>query len=686
MTKTPSEVAKLHFLGAVDYAQHNFARLRPLLYSESGRVWDGLAERSWFPHEGLVFTHHADLRWSAQNSLWTFRLAPNAKGEAVEKDVWSAVQAKPAIELLVGIEPEDIEASRIRAMETGLAQVPVGKGGVAVPELYERWIVIPELEREEDGQARPSPTINLKHLKVLVGSPEEICGRATPGGQYALPPIPRQSGEARNWQPPNQFLETLAQDLRRWVGHGPHRAKAQAAAQALRDLAPHLSGIAALKAEDAKIAIARAHNLTDAAETITGAAEVILDLVVHQEPFKASIAERRRVLELELETEALRAVEQVEGAARDRLRTEQAALRSEIEAGQVLLGQLKAEISILTDQTQKLRDSRVENVDSLHAEVDAILERAATEPARMLAEWIGVTGFVVCNSGVREGGAPPADSVPIPVSEVEDSNVIAPEVLGAALFRASPASGEGDPPLPIIDAALRARELPVLIGPMAREFAEAWLSVAGGDPIGVPTDPTLLSLMDLTPRGQRGEHAPLAEAFARAASRPEPVIVLLDDLDPAAASFWLPDLARCLRHPGRFGFPANLHVLAVIEADPAQMSLTRARASELFPLTFEGFDAHGITPTFPERPHNLPHHLFCNPATDGQWPGRVAAFERSLGFTFQPEKARSLAAEFAGYLRSGKVAEPKAKSISAERLEARLDRAAQCLIRKAGAQ
>ena len=50
----PNDASRYYFLGCVEYAQHNFARLKPLLYSETGRAWEGLADRAWFPNEGLL--------------------------------------------------------------------------------------------------------------------------------------------------------------------------------------------------------------------------------------------------------------------------------------------------------------------------------------------------------------------------------------------------------------------------------------------------------------------------------------------------------------------------------------------------------------------------------------------------------------------------------------------------------
>ena len=86
MTRSDPEITKWHFLGCVDYAQHNFARLKPLLYSETGRRWDGMADRAWFPHEGLVFTLEPFL---SRGATW----AVDGKDKS---DAWTLFADKPA--------------------------------------------------------------------------------------------------------------------------------------------------------------------------------------------------------------------------------------------------------------------------------------------------------------------------------------------------------------------------------------------------------------------------------------------------------------------------------------------------------------------------------------------------------------------------------------------------------------
>lgn len=666
MSKSEPEITKWHFLGSVDYAQHNFARLKPLLYSETGRRWDGLADRAWFPNEGLVFTVQADLRYAPNGSLWVFRVGKNARADAVDKDLFSALQLKPAVELVVGMEPLPIENLRRLVEEEGVVGAPAGRSGVAVPELNDRWVVLNELQKDDQGRFRPGPASNLRHLKVLVGTPEDLCGVATPGGQFVLPPIPGTSGETRNWLPPGQFLETLASDLKRWAPHGPLKAKAQAAAQALRELAPQLAGLTALKADDAKVALARATNLVDAAETITGAAETILGLMVEQAPFKAEIERRKVEINADLEAEALAAVEQKEGAARDRLLAEQASLRGEIEGATARLEALKSELQVLETEVDLVRSARAENVDDLEAKVDALVQRAASEPAHLLAEWLGVSGFVVGGMGgdgatslTTEPGAPERN---LPIARL-DAQAIAQSELGPTLFAAAPASNPGPPRLLVLDAALRARELPVLIGPHAREFAEAWFAVVGAPaPFAMLADPTLLSLTELTPMGSRGDKAPLAAAFQRAGARSEAVVVLIDDLDPASAGFWLPELARCQRHPQRYGFPENLLFIAVIEAEATQMNLTGLRAGELFPLIFDDCDPTDAAPERPAAPFSLPSALVQPAAASTSWPTRVQAFEASLLKTFKPDDARSLSSDLADFLQHQKGGGPPPKA------------------------
>jgi hypothetical protein len=240
-----------------------------------------------------------------------------------------------------------------------------------------------------------------------------------------------------------------------------------------------------------------------------------------------------------------------------------------------------------------------------------------------------------------------------------------PGFLANALYKASPARSSGLPPLLVLDAAIRARELPLLMGPFAREFAEAWLSVAGGmDPIVLLTDPTLLSLQELTPAGSRATRAPLAGAFTRAAAEPDRVVlVFLDDIDPAAGAFWLPELARALRQPNRFAFPANLLFLGVLEADPAHMALTSSRAGELFPMTFEDCKPISSVPRLTDKPGELPLDLIV-PPLGSSWVNRAEAFGKASQVTCNEDDVRRLKGGFTDYLKFVKTSGDKPGSDS----------------------
>jgi len=687
VNKVPDlDITKLHFLGSIDYAQHNFARLKPVLYSETGRQWDGAAERAWFPNEGLVFNVQRDLHYAPNGSFWTFRVTPNSRDGAADKDLFSAIQAKPAIELLTTLEPQDSEELRYLVTELGLSSRPATKGGVAVPEIGEHWVIVPELVKGDDGRWRSITGQALKRLSVLTGAPEDLCGMATATEQFFLPPIRSWANQTRNWTSPQIFLEGLASDLRRWVPHGPGRPRAQAAAQALRELAPFISGTSALNAEDAKAALARVNALTEAADTLTESVEEIVGVLVKHESFKQEIDRQREAIRVELETEALRAVEEIEGAARDHLLQEQRRIQDEIDIAQYRLEELKAQISGLQAEAEERAIRRDRDIEALGREIDALLQRAADEPARLLTEWLGVSGLIIAGSS---SSPPVANEAPSGLADTplekgsSDTNgapVISPEQLGPTLFHASPGVNDGPPWLLIIDAALRARELPLLVGQGARDYAETWLnSVGGADPAVILTDPTLLSLSELTPFGSRGAHAPLAEAFARAERAGErPVVVLLDDLDPAAAAYWLPELARCQRQPARYGFPSNLLFLALLEANSKQMALTPARAGELFPLYLEGCASPDSVGALPEVTYELPPDLIVPPARSTSWPHRIAAFERSLSVTFKAEKPRLLASGLASYLQYTKNSGQRPSG--ADGLAAQLIRAADLII------
>jgi hypothetical protein len=212
-------------------------------------------------------------------------------------------------------------------------------------------------------------------------------------------------------------------------------------------------------------------------------------------------AELRRLIEIvEQEQELLRAG--VERLTKQRDRSETAA-----EEAQALMS---ARFDQITDRASSLEVG----VGSLTEAVQGA--QAAAEAASVAVAQIRLTLDAPSPTTAPATGARPVIAVPPPMA------ILTPGLLGTALFKAAPAGNDGQPRLLVIDAAVRARELPLLMGPLAREFAEAWIGIAGGpDPIVLLTDPTLLSLEELTPSGSRGGRAPLARAFARAAATPD---------------------------------------------------------------------------------------------------------------------------------------------------------------------
>lgn len=240
----------------------------------------------------------------------------------------------------------------------------------------------------------------------------------------------------------------------------------------------------------------------------------------------------------------------------------------------------------------------------------------------------------------------------VPVELIEDA-----EVLFSALIDAFGSRGADIEHVSRLDIAIRSRELPVLIGPHVREVTEAWvLAAAAGDPEIVWTDPTLLSLSDLLPSGPRGGRAPLSRAFARAQAQPDRcVVVLLDDFDPAAAGFWIADLARAIRQPARYGFPENLICAAVYEGEPSQIALSRQRAGDLFPLCVAKLSPPRSTK--PMRRTAIARTLLAPPRTSGRWQDRVDAFHTIAGALI-PDDLDQWVDAFTHHLRHMKDAAP----------------------------
>ena len=644
------DITKYHFLGSVDYAAHNFARLKPVLFSESGHKWDGVAKRDWFPSEGLVFSLATDLRYAPGDSLWLFRATSNARDG---QDHFATTQVRPATRLRTDLVPMHSEALRRLATRDGIANTH-GAKILGLPEEDDRWVIAPDLVKGDDGLWRLQEGGALKHLKVFEGTAEALCGIATPDGRFVLPPIPGPPSDARNWLAPRQFIDELANDLRRWVAQGPQKVKAAAAAAALRELAPHLESLSVLRGTEARAALTRARQLTADLETITAATEEIVEVISSSQPFAEAIEAERERIRITLEDEALAGVEALESQVRSRMVAERERLDEEIEAARKNAEALRLEISELELEADAARRTRGENVGVLEDEVDALLARAASEPARLIAEWLGVSGFVVTGAQDNGEAAKPTDAVQ--VSETARPQTLELADLGRALFEATPERGETRTLLLEIDAAIRARELPVLIGRHSREFAEAWLGLgAASNPVVVVNDPTILSLRDLTRGSGSREDGVLTDAFRRAAADPSRAfVVLLDDPDPAAASFWLPEFARALRAPARYGFPGNLVALAIVESDASQFRFSPGRAGELFPIKFD--DLSAVAGAGPVRQTELDLAGVNAPRATTLWSDRIESLRASAAITFTEEEAKALAGGFGDFL--GQVRPP----------------------------
>lgn len=243
------------------------------------------------------------------------------------------------------------------------------------------------------------------------------------------------------------------------------------------------------------------------------------------------------------------------------------------------------------------------------------------------------------------------------VQLIEDS-----EALFSALINTFGPRGADIEHLSRLDIAVRSRELPVLIGPHAREVVEAWLLAAtAGEPEVVWTDPTLLSLSELVPSGPRGSRAPLSRAFTRARAEPNRcVVVLFDDFDSAAAGFWLADLARAIRQPGRYGFPENLLCLAIYEGEPGQVRLPRQRAGDLFPLCIQKL-SRPRSPDSAQQPTPrtaISRALVAPPRSSSRWQDRVEAFRAIAASLIPDDKLDQWVDAFANHLRHMKDGAP----------------------------
>lgn len=643
------DVLKCHILGEVEYAQHNFARLRPLLYSVDGRAWAGTADKAWFPNAGLVFSLSPDLRFAHAGSLWTFQVRPNERQSGADegKDVYMTIQVKPAIRFLTELDPLPREELRKLATIDGL-NPKSGTGGVVFPEEGDRWVLAPDLERGADERARVTNDRALGHMRVLEGTLEELAGCATADGRWALPIISSGHGsEVRNWRPPSALAEQIAGDLRRWLPHAPNKAKAAAAASALRELAPALDAVSAVRSAEVRAALDRVIALTENAESLTTSTEELVEALLASPAIASAVEAQKTAIREDLERRALESAERFEAEARERLATEQTELRAALVRDQASLAAVRAEIEAGETDIADIRRRQRTETAAFTRSLEALIARAKKEPAAYAAEWLA-------KLGLNEAGATAVPAAAGQASEewlALETEIIGEADLGRALSQAAPIRNDGVPKFMLMDAALRARELVIGVGSHARDVVEAWLlNFVPLWTVASVADPSLLSFAELLPSGPRGAAAPLADAVTRANGAPgRPVVALLDDIDVAAGGFWLPQAARALRRPGAHGLPANLFLVGLVEGDPGSLGFSLMRAGELFPLDFDGVtpvDRGGQRAT----PRELALELFERPLAMNGVADRVAALGGSAARTFNPDDVALISGEFRAFL------------------------------------
>lgn len=644
------DVLKCQILGEVEYAQHNFARLRPILYSVDGRNWTGAVERAWFPNAGLVFSLSADLRFAQPGSLWTFQVRPNERNSASDggKDVYMTIQVKPATRFLTELEPLPSERLRVLATIDGF-DPRSSTGGVLLPEAEDRWILAREFERGADDRARVTNNNALGHMRVLEGSVEEIAGCSTPDGRWVLPVINSGHGsDIRNWLPPGALAEQIAGDLRRWLPHAPYKARAAAAASALRELAPALDSTSAVSSSEVRAALDRVLTLTEDAESITGSLDQLVDALLASPAIAKAMETEKSAMREELETQALESAERFESAARERLTNEQAMMREALAREQACLEAMRAEIAAGEAIVEDLRRRQRTETASFTRSLEALIARAKREPAAYAAEWLAKLGLT--SAGAADVGATSTEAI-IDIPPVDAFELVDEANLGRALTKASPIRGEGLPRFLVLDAAVRGRELVLGFGPRARDVIETWLACFS--PLAMVarvSDPSILGFDDLLPTGPRGQAAPLAAAIARSNAVPDrAVVALLDDIDVAAGGFWLPQAARAVRRPADHGLPANLFLIGLVEGDPSSFGFTLERAGELFPLNFDDVNVVGGDQAR-DLPSEIPLALFAPPLMMNGVADRVEAVTASAANTFNDDDAWRIGVEFRAYL------------------------------------
>lgn len=552
------------FVGKMEYANGDWARIAPLACLEAGR-WAPVEEpHQAFPDEGLVFVPPAiGLGHAPTGTYWVFSREPNARAVA-GKDRFIVVHAEPAVPV-VDLSAHSLEEARVKLFDQGV-ELPRGCGDRAVVAVARGLFCVIDFKPDSNGRRHARSSRNPVQLMTL--PPRWLdCGVVEGRRLLPLAVIPNLPPvRTVNWCDDAEFVERVVLRARKHFAQFgspdalPGKETLQRIARALEREELLLGS-----GDDVELDMERLRSQWPKLVSRFMAAEAMKDFVLESDVAVELIEQACHDAALN-EAERIRPI--VESQVRD-------ALKAEIDTANEQRDRVLAAIS---ESQARLDQANVELARLERAQADAAAQaREAERKVRELAEALErqlhalspkevpfVRAFLERLGNVLGGKTAihrlPTSSPPWMVSLASvDCVAVTLQSLPDALRLCAESNGLAS--LIELDAFARAGEVVLLVGDCIELALSAYAEcVAGGNVWTMALDPSVIGLDDLWAAPPERSPTGFAMAWSHAEAHPdEAVIVCLRSIDASPMHLWLPSLAAVLNSRSR---PRNLLVVA----------------------------------------------------------------------------------------------------------------------------
>jgi hypothetical protein len=554
-------------LGRCSVAQPNYCRFDPLLFCTEGG-WEPVSDsNSMFPDSGKVFGIEHAIFNHGVGGYWSFTTEANTRYEAGRwGDQLLARGLKPALQM-IDFSSVTLDDVRRELLEIGLPSSRARPGEAIVRLRGDVCIKTTMSYDASTGLLRarfPRPD----DLAVLQYHPDTAAGASVDGIRYVIPGRePYEVVDYVDWSTDSEFLERTLKHIKRVVRtDGRANEFVKLGTDAIGRLGMYLNrlGPPAGIRDPLHRMRARLEGFLPKFKASVDDLDAIVELLEDYRPVEFRISRDVETRKAELDAE-LRA--RLEPLVRAEIEAEHETaladiqtIRREVEEAEAKRHDLASRVEIAKNELTAFRRALRDELAMVHdALKDAPAESssAVNEIARRLAERVSKTSL---DLNVLPPATPPwgrtGSKIVTPIGHGELRERLEAEARHA---------GISTPDFLALDTLLRAGELVVLIEPRDRILLEIYADVVSGGRIRkCVVDASIIGLDDLWRQPGSGNPTPFAKAWTAARAHPDETLVfVLEYLDAAPLSFWLPLLVTELASPDR---PSNLLVVGTLMA------------------------------------------------------------------------------------------------------------------------